>query len=110
MGKEIIGGVDTHQDLHAAAAVTLEGTVLGTESLPTTRAGYRAMLAWFRAQGELLRVGVEREDAAPSPQSAAGNRPDQLGPPPDRRVPHANRPTNPNLASSGGTERGAVQT
>ena len=59
VGKEIIGGVDTHQDLHTAAAVTLEGTVLGTESFPTTRAGYRAMLAWFRAQGELLRVGVE---------------------------------------------------
>ena len=59
MGKEIIGGVDTHQDLHTAAAVTLEGTVLGTESFPTTQAGHRAMLAWFRAQGELLRVGVE---------------------------------------------------
>ena len=58
-GREIIGGVDTHQDLHTAAVVTLEGKVLGTESFPTTRAGYRAMLAWFRAHGKLLRVGVE---------------------------------------------------
>lgn len=58
-GREIIGGVDTHQDLHTAAAVTLEGKVLGTESFSTTRAGYRAMLAWFRGHGELLRVGVE---------------------------------------------------
>ena len=55
----IIGGVDTHQDLHTAAIVTLEGAVLGTESFATTRTGYRAMLAWFRSHGELLRVGVE---------------------------------------------------
>ena len=41
----IVGGVDTHQDLHTAAIVTFEGAVLGTESFSTTRAGYRAMLA-----------------------------------------------------------------
>ena len=58
-GREIVGGVDTHQDLHTAAVVTLEGKVLGTESFSTTRAGYRAMLAWFRSHGEPLRVGVE---------------------------------------------------
>ena len=56
---QIVGGVDTHQDLHTAAVVSLEGAVLGTESFSTTRAGYRAMLRWFRAHGELLRVGVE---------------------------------------------------
>lgn len=56
---EIIGGVDTHQDLHTAAIVTLDGAVLGTESFSTTRAGYRATLRWFLSHGELLRVGVE---------------------------------------------------
>ena len=56
---EIIGGVDTHQDLHTAAAVQLDGAVLGTASFSTTRAGYRAMLRWFRSYGELVRVGVE---------------------------------------------------
>ena len=56
---EIIGGVDTHQDLHTAAIVTLDGTVVGTESFSTTRAGYRAMLRWFQSHGELLRVGIE---------------------------------------------------
>ena len=56
---QIIGGVDTHQDLHTAAIVDLEGAVLGAESFSTTRAGYRAMLLWFRSHGELLRVGVE---------------------------------------------------
>ena len=56
---QIIGGVDTHQDLHTAAVVSHDGTVLGTESFSTTRAGYRAMLRWFRSHGELLRVRVE---------------------------------------------------
>ena len=56
---QIIGGVDTHQDLHTAAVVSHDGTVLGTESFSTTRAGYRATLRWFRSHGELLRVGVE---------------------------------------------------
>ena len=56
---QIIGGVDTHQDLHTAAVVSHDGTVLGTASFSTTRAGYRAMLRWFRSHGELLRVGVE---------------------------------------------------
>ena len=56
---QIIGGVDTHQDLHTAAVVSHDETVLGTESFSTTRAGYRAMLRWFRSHGELLRVGVE---------------------------------------------------
>ena len=56
---EIIGGIDTHQDLHSAAVVSLDGAVLNTESFSTTRAGYRAMLRWFRSHGELLRVGVE---------------------------------------------------
>ena len=56
---QIIGGIDTHQDLHTAAVVSHDGTVLGTASFSTTRAGYRAMLRWFRSHGELLRVGVE---------------------------------------------------
>jgi transposase len=55
----VIGGIDTHQDLHTAAVVGGDGAVLGSESFSTTRAGYRAMLRWFRSYGELVRVGVE---------------------------------------------------
>lgn len=58
--KAIVGGVDTHQDLHTAAVVTTDGEVLATKAFSTTRAGYRAMLTWFRSYGELLRVGVEQ--------------------------------------------------
>ena len=55
----VVGGVDTHQDLHVAAVVSSDGSVLGSESFSTTRAGYRAMLRWFCSFGELARVGVE---------------------------------------------------
>ena len=56
----IVGGVDAHKDLHTAAVVTMAGVVLGTEAFSTTRAGYRAMLRWFRSHGEVLWVGVEQ--------------------------------------------------
>ena len=55
----VVGGVDTHQDLHTAAALNADGNVLGTQTFSTTRAGYRAMLRWFRLHGKVLRIGVE---------------------------------------------------
>jgi transposase len=57
---EVDAGVDTHLDLHHAAVLSLSGELLGTRSFATTRAGYRAMLAWFRSHGEVIRVGVEQ--------------------------------------------------
>jgi transposase len=57
---EVIGGVDTHQDLHHAAVISRAGEILGTRSFATTRAGYRAMLWWLRGYGEVIRVGVEQ--------------------------------------------------
>lgn len=58
--RQIVGGVDTHLELHHAAIVDRHGEILGTRSFATTRAGYRAMLAWMRSHGELMRVGVEQ--------------------------------------------------
>lgn len=40
----IIGGVDTHKELHVAAVVDAHDRVLGTASFPTTRHGYKTML------------------------------------------------------------------
>jgi hypothetical protein len=40
----VTGGVDTHLDVHVAAAVDHLGGVLGTGSFPTTAAGYRQLL------------------------------------------------------------------
>ena len=55
----VTGGVDTHLDLHVAAALDQLGRVLGTESFPTTPAGYRRLLAWLRRYGRIDKVGVE---------------------------------------------------
>ena len=39
--RPVTGGVDTHLDVHVAAAVDANGGVLGVESFATTPAGYR---------------------------------------------------------------------
>jgi transposase len=56
---KVIGGVDTHGDVHVAAAVDQIGHGLGTASFPTTAAGNRQLLTWLRSFGDLERVGVE---------------------------------------------------
>lgn len=55
----VVGGVDTHKDLHVAAVVDERDDVLGTRCFPTTRQGYRQMLHWMQSFGDLQRVGVE---------------------------------------------------
>ena len=55
----VMGGVDTHLDVHVAAAVNHLGGVLATKSFPTTAAGYRRLLRWLRTFGPLHAVGVE---------------------------------------------------
>ena len=53
------GGVDTGRDIHVAAVVDGTGRVVGSESFTVDESGYRRMVAWFRARGALVRVGVE---------------------------------------------------
>ena len=55
----VTGGVDTHLDVHVAAAVDHLGAVLGTESFPTTGSGYRHLSRWLRSFGPVHAVGVE---------------------------------------------------
>ena len=43
----VIGGVDTHVDMHVAAAVNHVGGVLGVEAFPTTQTGYRRLVGWL---------------------------------------------------------------
>jgi transposase len=58
-GPFVVGGVDTHKDLHVAAVVDERDGVLGSQCFATTRHGYKQMLAWMRSFGPLRRVGVE---------------------------------------------------
>lgn len=55
----VVGGVDTHKDLHVAAVVDDNDQMLGTQSFATTRQGYKLMLTWMRSFGDLQRIGVE---------------------------------------------------
>jgi len=57
--RAVVGGVDTHKDLHVAAVVDAHDRLIASECFATTRHGYKQMLAWMRSFGELARVGVE---------------------------------------------------
>lgn len=57
--RAIVGGVDTHKDLHVAAVVDEYDRVPETRSFASTRQGYRQMLAWMRSFGDLQRIGIE---------------------------------------------------
>jgi len=55
----VIGGVDTHKDVHVAAVVDSVGRLMATESFPTTRRGYRRLLGWLQGYGDVAAVVVE---------------------------------------------------
>jgi len=55
----VIGGVDTHKDLHVAAVVDEAGRIQGTASFPANANGYGQLERWMRSFGTLQRVGVE---------------------------------------------------
>ena len=57
--RVVIGGIDTHKDLHVAAVLDTAGVLLGTEAFSTTRAGYRALVRWLRGFGDVRLVGIE---------------------------------------------------
>ena len=57
--RPVTGGVDTHLDVHVAAALDRIGGVLGVESFATTSSGHRDLLGWLRSFGSLELVGVE---------------------------------------------------
>ena len=56
---DVVGGVDTHGDVHVAALVDTCGRILGTQAFAATATGYRRLLGWMRAKGVVVRVGVE---------------------------------------------------
>jgi len=59
MPDSVTGGVDTHLDVHVAAALNHIGGLLGVESFPADAAGYQRLLAWLASFGTVSVVGVE---------------------------------------------------
>ena len=57
--RVITGGVDTHADVHVAAALDPLGGLLGVQEFPATRAGYADLLGWLAGFGTVALVGVE---------------------------------------------------
>ena len=57
--RAITGGVDTHLDVHVAAALDPVGGLLGVESFEVNARGYRALVHWMGSFGAVHKVGVE---------------------------------------------------
>lgn len=56
---DVLVGVDTHKDRHAAVAVDGLGARLGELFVDATNEGYEELLTWARTQGHLVSFGVE---------------------------------------------------
>jgi transposase len=57
--RAITGGVDTHADVHVAAALDPIGGLLGVREFPVTAAGYAGLLGWLAGFGTVALVGIE---------------------------------------------------
>ena len=57
--RAITGGVDTHADVHVAAALDPIGGLLGVREFPATAAGYGRLLSWLGGFGTVCLVGIE---------------------------------------------------
>ena len=51
--------MDTHADVHVAAALDAVGRLLGVREFPITAAGYGGLLGWLGRFGTLCLVGIE---------------------------------------------------
>lgn len=57
--RPVFGGVDTHADVHVAAALDELGALLGTAEFATTPQGYTALLGWLDSFGPVTKIGIE---------------------------------------------------
>jgi transposase len=57
--RAVTGGVDTHADVHVAAALDPIGGLLGVAEFPATAAGYARLLGWLGGFGTVCLAGIE---------------------------------------------------
>jgi transposase len=57
--RAITGGVDTHADVHAAAALDPIGGLPGVAEFPASPAGYACLLGWLGGFGTVCLAGIE---------------------------------------------------
>ena len=82
--RAVTGGVDTHADVHVAAALDSVGGLLGVREFPVTPAGYAGLLGWLGGFGTVCLVGIEGTGsygAGLGPPHVRGRRPGRGGGP-----------------------------
>lgn len=52
-------GIDTHAEVHAVAALDERGRLLDSTTIPTSPAGFQALLEWAAGFGTIDRIGIE---------------------------------------------------
>lgn len=57
--EKIIIGIDTHKSNHIAVAINTQGARLGSETIPTTRQGYRDLEGWAASLGQVKAFGIK---------------------------------------------------
>ena len=57
--RAVTGGVDTHADMHVAAALDAIGGLLGVSEFPAAPIGYAQLLGWLKGFGPVCLVGIE---------------------------------------------------
>ena len=57
--RSVVGGIDTHGEVHVAAALDEVGGLLGAESFSADASGYEALVRWLEGFGSVAMVGVE---------------------------------------------------
>ena len=56
---DVIIGVDTHKEVHAAFAINGLGGQLGAMTIPANTKGYRDLEAWAMSLGAVRAIGIE---------------------------------------------------
>lgn len=59
LAQRVFVGVDTHKDVHVAAAIDAQGRLLGYRSVATTERGCRELHEWALSLAPQVRYGVE---------------------------------------------------
>jgi transposase len=57
--RSVVGGIDTHGEVHVAAVLDEVGGLLGTSSFSADASGYEALVRWLESFGSVSTVGVE---------------------------------------------------
>jgi transposase len=57
--KGVVGGIDTHADVHVVAVIDELGGLLATASFPADLAGYAQLSDWLSGHGQVVGVGIE---------------------------------------------------